>query len=174
MNSYRTSLLLQCLIFLIPLNIYMWGDWLLINVQWALFRYQQYFHESAIDTSVILGHRDILYIFLGQNTGLYNIAAASFWTIGSVLLLIGLCITIFAYIEKKSPLIRTASYATTGGGIVLGLSALCRFQGGFAIPVGVPIIFIIGWWMYQEKHDDDGEDEEEPGLDSEEEPGTEY
>ena len=37
MTRYKILLILQCLIFLIPLNIYMWGDWLLVNVQWALF-----------------------------------------------------------------------------------------------------------------------------------------
>ena len=129
----------------------MWGDWLLVNIQWALFRYQQ----SQYGNSLILGHKDIFYIYLGQNTGLYNIAAASFWLIGTVILLIGLFLTIFAYIEEEYPLIRTASYFTIGSGIVLGLSALCRFQGGFAIPVGVPIILIIGWWINCKSDDPD-------------------
>ena len=40
MNRFKLSLIFQCLIFLIPLNIYMWGDWILVNVQWALFRFQ--------------------------------------------------------------------------------------------------------------------------------------
>ena len=143
MTRFKIPLILQCLIFLIPLNLYMWGDWLLVNIQWALFRYQQ----SQYGNSLILGHQDIFYIYLGQNTGLYNIAATSFWTIGSVILLIGLCITIFAYIEEEYPLIRTASYFTIVGGILFALSAMCRFHGGFAIPVGVPIILIIGWWI---------------------------
>jgi hypothetical protein len=138
----------------------MWGDWLLVNVQWALFRYQQ----SPIGNSLILGYKDILYIYFGQNTGLYNIAAASLWTIGSVILLIGLCITIFAYKEERSSLIRIASYFTICGGIFLGFSALFRFYSGFAIPVGIPIILIIGWWMYQGMNgpdDMDSEPEEE-------------
>jgi hypothetical protein len=158
MTRYKIPLILQCLIFLIPLNIYMWGDWLLVNVQWALFRYQQ----SPIGNSLILGYKDILYIYSGQNTGVYNIAAASLWTIGSIILLIGLCITIFAYKEERSSLIKTASYYTICGGIFLGLSALCRFYSGFAIPVGVPIILIIGWWMYQGKYEiDDGDNKPE-------------
>ena len=121
---------------------------------WALFRYQQ----SPYGNSLILGYKDILYIYFGQNTGLYNIAAASLWTIGSIILLTGLCITIFAYKEERFSLIKTASYFTICGGIFLGLSALCRFYSGFAIPVGVPIILIIGWWMYQGKYEiDDGD-----------------
>ncbi|MCX6683170.1 MAG: hypothetical protein NTZ37_00325 [Methanoregula sp.] len=130
----------------------MWGDWLLVNAQWALFRYQE---APGVGTSFILGYKDILYIYLGQNTGIYNIAAAVFWTTGAAVLLIGLIITIFAYTWEQSGKIRAASYFTLIGGIFLGLSAICRFNGGFAIPVGVPIILIIGWWMYQETVDAD-------------------
>ena len=154
MTKYKIPLILQCLIFLIPLNIYMWGAWLLVNVQWALFRYQQ----SPIGNSLILGYKDILYIYSGQSTGVYNIAAATLWTIGSIILLIGLCITIFAYKEERSSLIKTASCFTMCGGIFLGLSALCRFYSGFAIPVGVPIILIIGLWMYQGKYETEDRD----------------
>ena len=156
MTRFKVPLLLQCLIFLIPLNIYMWGDWLLVNAQWALFRYQQ----SPYGNSFIPGHKDIEYIFLGQNTGLYNIAAALFWTSGAAILLIGLIITIIAYSERESYKIKTASYFTLIGGIFLGISAICRFNAGFAIPVGVPIILIIGWWMYQETYEPDETDPE--------------
>jgi hypothetical protein len=146
MNRFKLSLIFQCLIFLIPLNIYMWGDWILVNVQWAFFRYQQ----SPYGNSLILGFKDMLYIINGQSTGLYNVAAAVFWTAGVLILLAGLIITIVAHTREESEKLKTAAYFTLAGGIFLGLSALCRFNGGFAIPVGVPIILIIGWWMCKE------------------------
>ena len=146
MNRFKLSLISQCLIFLIPLNIYMWGDWILVNVQWAFFRYQQ----SPYGNSLILGYKDMLYILNGQSTGLYNVAAAVFWTTGVIILIAGLIITIVAHNREESDKLKTASYFTMAGGIFLGLSALCRFNGGFAIPVGVPIILIIGWWMCRE------------------------
>ena len=158
MEKYRTSLILQCLIFLIPINIYMWGDWLIVSVQWALFRYMQ----SPYGTSLILGNNDILYILRGQSTGLYNIGAVVFWATGVLILLIGLIVTIVAYAKEEPDNIRTASYFTLAGGIFLGLSALCRFNGGFAIPIGVPIILIIGWWMCKEADETD-----EPGNEPE-------
>ncbi len=160
MEKYRTSLILQCLIFLIPLNIYMWGDWLLISVQWAFFRFQQ----SELGNSLIIGYKEILYIYFGQNTGIFNIAAAYLWAIGTIILVIGLIITIYAYIEKKSSVLKKASFFTIGGGIFLALSAACRFQGGFSIPIGVPVILIIGWWIYHENRNEE-EDETEPGND---------
>jgi len=156
-NRFKLSLIFQCFIFLIPLNIYMWGDWILVNVQWAFFRYQQ----SPYGNSLILGFKDMLYILNGQSTGLYNIAAAVFWTTGVIILIAGLIITIVAYTRKESEKLKTASYFTLAGGIFLGLSALCRFNGGFAIPVGIPIILIIGWWMCKEADETD-QTENEP------------
>jgi hypothetical protein len=156
MSRYRFALLSQFLIFLIPLNIYMWGDWLIVNAQWALFRYQQ----SAYGNSLILGYKDIAYIFLGQTTGIDNIAAALFWTVGALILFMGLCITIFAVLKDDSGFIKKASYFTLCGGIFLSLSAMSRFFGGFSIPIGVPVILYIGWRMYR---DNKGEYEFEEG-----------
>jgi hypothetical protein len=157
MDKYRNSLLFQCLIFLIPLNIYMWGDYMLANLQWALFRYQ----VTEYGNSLILGNKDISYMYLGLNTGLFNVAAASLWAIGTIILFIGLIITIYGYIEEESSLLKSASLLTIGGGITLGLSALCRFNGGFAIPIGVPVILLIGWWIYQENNEDEDDEDDE-------------
>jgi hypothetical protein len=155
MSRYRFALLSQFLIFLIPLNIYMWGDWLIVNAQWALFRFQQ----SEYGNSLILGHKDIAYISLGLTTGIYNIAAALFWTVGAAILFIGLCITIFAVIMDESAFIKKASYFTLCGGIFLSISAMCRFSGGFSIPVGVPLILYIGWRMYLDNEGENGYEE---------------
>jgi hypothetical protein len=157
MNRFKLSLIFQCLIFLIPLNIYMWGDWILVSVQWAFFRYMQ----TPYGNSLILGYKDMLYIIQGQSTGLYNIAAAVLWITGVIILLATLIVTIIALIREEPDKLKTASYFTLAGGIFLGLSALCRFNGGFAIPIGVPIILIIGWWMYKAA-DETEEPENEP------------
>lgn len=100
MNKFRIPLILQCLVFLIPLNIYMWGDWIIVDLQWALFRYQQ----SPYGNSLIIGNKDINYILLGQTTGMYNILATLFWTTGSILLIIGLLLTILANVDERSAL----------------------------------------------------------------------
>ena len=152
MNKNRIALILQTLIFLIPLNIYMWGDWIIVDLQWALFRYQQ----SPYGNSLIIGNKDINYILLGQTTGMYNILATLFWTTGSILLIIGLLIIILANIDERSTLIKKAAIFTVIGGIFFGFSALLRFYGGFAIPIGVPFVIFIGWWMYKETFEPEG------------------
>ena len=154
MVRYKILLLLQCLILVIPLNIYMWGDWWLVNVQWALVRYQQ----SPYGPSIIPGYKDIFYIVQGQTTGMYNILAASFWAMGGILLLLALMLTLIAWTNEQSGLIRTASILTFCSGVLFCFSALGRFTGGFSIPIGVPIILLIGWWMYRQEPD--YEDEE--------------
>jgi hypothetical protein len=164
MNKYRISLILQGLLFLIPLNIYMWGEWIIVDLQWALFRYQQ----SSYGNSLILGYKDINYIFMGQTTGLYTVLATLFWTTGSILIIIGFLVIIRANLDNRSSILKRASLFTITGGISFGLSALLRFFGGFAIPVGVPIILILGWWMFGiNEEPQQPEDEPDDGLSSE-------
>lgn len=158
MNRYRIPLLLQCLVFLIPLNIFMWGDWIIVDLQWAFFRYQ----SSPYGDSLIPIYKDINYILLGQTTGIQPVLAVVFWVAGSILLVIGLLTIIFANIDERSDLIRKASVCTILAGIFFGLSAIERFAGGFAIPIGVPVIIFTGWWMYREEPGEN-EADDEPG-----------
>ncbi len=162
MNRYRIPLILQCLVFLIPLNIFMWGDWIIVDLQWVFFRYQ----SSPYGDSFIPVYKDINYILLGQTTGIHPVLAVVFWVAGGTLLVIGLVSILFAYINERPDFIRKTSIFTFLAGIFFGLSAIERFFGGFAIPVGVPVILIISWWMYREGSADDTTDEEsgdEPG-----------
>ena len=55
--------------------------------------------------------------------------------------------------------IRKSSIFTIIGGIFFAFSALLRFYGGFAIPVGVPFVIFIGWWMYKETFEPEGQGE---------------
>ncbi len=156
MNRYRIPLILQCLVFLIPLNIFMWGDWIIVDLQWAFFRYQ----SSPYGESLIPINKDVNYILLGQITGIHPVLAVVFWVAGGTLLVIGLLGIIFACINERADLIRRASIFTILAGVFFGLSAIERFAGGFAIPVGVPIVIFIGWWMYRgESEENETEDE---------------
>ena len=114
--------------------------------------------QSGYGDSLILGYKDPHYIWLDQNIGLFNIAASDLWTIGTIILLLGLILTLYAsYSGEEITLLQQALFFTIGDGITLGLSAMCRFNGGFAISIGVPIILIIGWWMYRNFDEDEDE-----------------
>jgi hypothetical protein len=152
MDKYKISLLLQCLVFLIPINIYVIGDWLGTGVQWALFRYQQ----TYMGDSLILVTRGITLVLNGTIGGRGGISLV-LWAIGALLFIIAMILVILAAIKKDSTLVKKASVFTIGGGIVFALSIIFQYgflligPSGFAIPVGIPIIFVIGWWMFQEK-----------------------
>jgi len=166
MIKYRIPLLLQCLTLLVPLNIYMWGDWILVSLQWAFFRYQ----ETAVGSALFPLNRDISFILLGYSTGIHNILAVVFWTAGSILLLGGVLLTLIACIRGEALHIRTASFFTFGAGILFGISALERFPSGFAIPLGLPVLFIIAWITYRqqpESCDDDGDGGDDTAGDGE-------
>ena len=167
MNRFRIPLILQCLVFLIPLNIFMWGDWIIVDLQWAFFRYQ----SSPYGDSLIPVYKDINYILLGQTSGIHPVLAVVFWVAGGTLLVIGLFSILYAYLNERPDVIRKTSILTIIAGIFFGLSAIERFFGGFAIPVGVPVILIIGWWMYREGSGDDAADDE-PGDGTDEEHGA--
>jgi hypothetical protein len=161
MNRYRIPLILQCLVFLIPINIYVIGDWLGTGVQWALLRYQQ----TYLGTSLILVTKDITYVLTGVISGRSGISYI-LWAAGVLLFIIATIMVILANINEESTLIWKAALFTITGGFLLALSIIMQYgilfssQSGFAIPVGIPIILIIGWWMYQEKREDDMKDDD--------------
>jgi len=168
MVRYKIPLILQCLLVFVPLNIYMWGDWILVNLQWAFFRYQY----TAQGSGFFPLNWDIEYLFLGFTSGTHNILSVVFWTGGSILLFAGLLFAIAACLQGEATHVRTASLLTFGAGIFYLISALDRFVTGFAIPLGLPVLFAIAYLSYRhlpepgEDSGDGDEDDEDDGSDA--------
>jgi len=173
MNRYRIPLILQCLVFLIPINIYVIGDWLGTGVQWALLRYQ----ETYLGNSLILVTKDINYVLTGVISGRSGLSYM-LWAAGVLLFIIAVVLVVLANIEEDSGMIRKASLVTITGAVLLTVSVIIQYgiffnsQSGFAIPVGIPVILIIGWWMYREGSGDN-ETDDEPGDENHDESGDE-
>ena len=91
MTRLRLPLIIECLLFFVPLNIYGIGNNLATGVQWALFRYQ----ESYLGNSLILIHRDLGYVL---NDTLRGSSAFStvIWILGAFLLVAALILLTFA------------------------------------------------------------------------------
>ena len=161
MNRFRIPLILQILVFLIPINIYVIGDWLGTGVQWALLRYQQ----TYLGDSLILITKDINYVLTGVIGGRSGISYI-LWAAGVVFFIIATILVIYANISEDSAMVRKASLITVTGAVLLIGSVIMQYgiffssQSGFAIPVGIPVILIIGWWMYREKFEVDTLDDE--------------
>ena len=101
MNKLKISLILQCLVFLIPINIYVIGDWLGTGVQWALFRYQQ----TYLGDSLILVTRYVTFVLNGTISGRSAISLI-LWAVGVLLFIIATILVILANTSKDSSLIK--------------------------------------------------------------------
>jgi hypothetical protein len=149
MKRFKLLITIQCLLFLIPLNIYVIGDWLATGIQWTLFRFQ----ESIMGNSLILLNRDFNYILTGVLTGRSALPIA-LWIIGAVFLIISLFLSIFAWNNDKPMILKKSAFFTIFGGFLFLLAMIVQYgpllhgEKGFSIPFGVPLVIITGLWMY--------------------------
>ena len=165
-SPFTVPLVLQCLLFLIPINIFVIGDWLATGIQWGLFRYQQ----SYLGISLILFYKDISYIISGTITG-RSILAAGFNVAASLLLLLAFCILLYIYVEESITYLRTAALITIAGGCsfpAIGCNPVRRFfswYDGIRDSYRCTGYLVSGWWMYQMRFTDtelEGADETKP------------
>jgi hypothetical protein len=149
---FTVPLILQCILFLIPINIFVIGDWFATGVQWGLFRYLQ----SSFGSSLIFFTSDINYIIRGSITG-RSALATGFNVAASALLILALCVLVYVYLKKSIAPVNLAAVITISCGFLFLLSDIIQYgilfngPAGFTIPIGVPIILVCGWWMYRMK-----------------------
>jgi hypothetical protein len=165
-SKLKLPLVLQALIFFVPLNIYIIGDGLATGLQWALFRYQQ----SYLGNSFILVSRDFNYISQGILTGTSAISGIA-WIIGSILLVIAFIVTLLSYAEHNPKNMNYGALCTIAAGVLFGISVLVQYGlllsnlHGFCVPVGIPLILITGGWIYHENYPGTEETDEEDVAD---------
>lgn len=149
-SPFTLTLILQCLLFIVPINIYVIGDWLGAGIQWGLFRYVQ----SYIGSSLIFFTKYITYISEGTLIG-RSALAAGLDIIAAVCLILAFCIVLWGYLTGSIIYVRAAAVVTLVAGCIFLIADMLLygifFHGlaGSAIPVGVPVIIACGWWMYR-------------------------
>ena len=152
LSPFAVPLILQCILFLVPVNILVIGDWLGTGVQWGLFRYIQ----SYLGNSLIFFTNYIAYIASGTLTG-KSALAAGLDVAAAACLILALCILAGAYLKRSAAYVQAAAIVTLAGGCLFLLADMSLYgvffsgPAGFAIPVGVPVILVCGWWMYRMK-----------------------
>lgn len=163
-RDQRILPLVTFLLFLVPLNIYVIGDWIGTGVQWALFRYQ----DTSYGTSLITLDRDIWYITSGLITGKSAISI-SLWVAGTVLLVISLIALAVLIAEEIDEHIQIPGLMVIVSGILLLLSCMTQYgpllsgPAGFSVPIGIPLVWAVGWLIFlQDKMEQqEGEEGEE-------------
>lgn len=176
-SEYREWILagLALLIFCVPVSVYVIGSMLGAGVQFPLFRYQ----ETYMGMNVITIFRDLQYVLEGTISG-RSALMPLFW-IGGVIF--GMAGFVFVAVPSRIHQI----YSTRRGGICIILAGILYLlaiiaqygptlssSGGFAIPVGVPVLLVVGWLMWSgmlfpEENKTDGvlpEDEESQDISS--------
>lgn len=156
MDNERISLILQASIFLIPINIYVIGDWLGTGVQWTLLRYQQ----TNLGTSLIPVTKDVGYVIAGIMSGRSGISILV-WCAGAIMLTAALLLMVYMfYIDPGAGIGKRAPLLTILAGALFGISCMVQYgfslngPAGISMPLGVPVIIVIGWWQYHQLSED--------------------
>lgn len=151
-SKFRLPFITQCLLYLIPVNIYVIGDWLAVGVQWFFFRYQQ----SYLGNSLIFFTRDLYYIEVGLLKG-RSAVAVEMGMVATVFMVFAVLILLIAYLKESGAWVKVAATVSIGGGCLFLVSDMIQYgillngPAGFTIPIGVPIILVCSWWMYRMK-----------------------
>ncbi len=150
MLSRRLLLILQCLVFFIPVNIYIINAWIGTGIQWIAVRYQ----VTDMGYSLIPVTKDPLYIITGtiQGRSAYSFFAGFLAFCLMVLALILLIVIQTRYSDRN---VRIAGACTILGAVLCGCSDILQYgwyltgPAGFLIPVGLPVIVVIGILIYK-------------------------
>lgn len=162
LHDRRLPLLLTTLLFLIPLNIFVIGEWIGSGVQWALFKYQTFFMGNSLIT---IGN-DLEYVSMGAYTG-KTAFSVYLWVAGVAVLIVALLLLLAAVADaEKDRDPRFPGLLIVSGGFFFLASCMSQYgfllngPAGFAIPFGIPLVWVVGWWVYR---GGSGEEEGEMG-----------
>jgi hypothetical protein len=159
MDEKIQRILLSLIVFLIPLNIYIIGDWIGTGIQWVFIRYQ----KTYMGTNLISIFDDFYYINNGYING-KSVLSIQLWAVGIIILIIS-----FIYLLIR----RDDGWTGKISGILLILSGIFFIaaifvqygvtlidQSGISIPIGIPLIFILGCYFmfYRSKREKNVED----------------
>jgi len=160
----------------ITISIDIIGDWIGTGVQFPWFSYI----VSYQGTSLISAYSNLGYVTSGILSPKTAISIL-LWEAGTVLLAAATCLLLYEH-AKRSTRHRVPGLLTILAGIAMLASLIQQYgpllhgPAGIAIPVGLPLVFAVGWWMYRyEAVDASPVDEggEERTGESEPEPGPE-
>jgi hypothetical protein len=170
-SRLKIPLILQILPLLIPLNIYVIGDWMGSGIQTLFFRYQQ----TNIGNSLILLNREIGFVLNGTLTG-KSANASVIWSLGVILICIATLVMIYSYLQKEPPFIRYSAFLNAGGALLFTIAIIIQYgitlngPAGIAIPVGIPILLVISYVQYRSSFIpcEEDEDNKDDFIDNEE------
>jgi hypothetical protein len=162
MSRLKLPLILQSLVFLIPISYFVNGKGTATGIQWALFQYQQDIFGNYLSSIL---YRSFAIIAGGPLSP--RGTAALLWDCGAILLIVAFIIQLLVILEFTSASRKWSAIITAMAGFLFLLSGVVQYglvlsgPNGLSIPLGIPVLFVIGWLIY--RYEDPGE-MQEPGL----------
>jgi hypothetical protein len=155
--------LISLFILFIPVYFFTIGDLYGSGFQTPLFRYQDIFLGSFL----VLISNDVNNIFTGFSTGI-QVPIVLLWCLGSFFLVMNI-VLLFVDRAPIGRIIRWSGILILISGLFFLFSLILHYgplfhnRSDIAIPLGLPLIFLIGVWMFQfEVNDENTADEEQP------------
>ena len=160
-KKYSIYFIFSLILLLIPINIYILGDFLGAGFQCPFFRFQ----ETYLGSSLISIIMDFTYVMIGVYKD-RSAVSVLLWILADLFLI---CASILLFLNQSlmKNALKKASYLLFFAGFCFIGSILFQYgpyltgSAGVAIPIGIPILFVIGGWMYIEGRQEEARDEEE-------------
>jgi hypothetical protein len=152
--------ILSVLTLLIPINIFVIGDYLGAGIQFPLLKYQITYMGSII----ISVFRDINYVINGTLSSKTAFSVV-IWFIGTIILVIGI-ILLWTKARDNIKNLKISGILLILSAIIFLVSTILQYgyllngPAGVAIPIGLPVLVVIGVWIYHEGCNDSDKDEE--------------
>lgn len=168
-SGFKHAVIFQCILFLIPVNIFLLGEGVAAGVQWVLFRYQQ----SYLGNSLIIFTKDLYYVNQEILTGKSAIAAEIAF-IATIFIVLATILLVINWQKESPQWVKASAVMTMGSGCLYLVSDIFQYgfffngPSGFVIPIGVPVILGCGWWMYQMSYFETDPEELECAIPSDE------
>jgi len=140
---------LAVLVFCVPVSVYVIGSMLGAGVQFPLFRYQ----ETYMGTNIISIVSDLQYVLEGTITGRSGLMSI-LWTAGILSGTAGLVSVAIPPRIKGMYSPRRGGICIMGAGLLYLVALIAQYgpsfssSGGFAIPVGIPVLLLAGWLVW--------------------------
>lgn len=159
---------LAALVLLLPLNIYVIGDWIGAGVQFSLFRYQY----TYLGSSIIPLQNDLNYVLSGTIAG-RSAVSLIIW-IAAVVCMALILPLLLDHARgtnpkslKMSGMLLLVAACLIVASLMLQYGPTFHGMSGFAIPIGVPLVLYSGWWLFtadESRERVPGEEEEFLGI----------
>jgi hypothetical protein len=144
-NTITLYRIAYAFLFVIPLNIFIIGNWTGIGIQWAFVRFQV---TPAYGPSLIPITHSLSWVIIGILS-----ARSAVSQIALFVAVIGLIVAFILLLSSEYVWIKRAGLITVLSGILILFSSVLQYglflygPSGILIPVGIPLILVMGYLL---------------------------